>query len=60
MSNEYKEWEKDRTEEAWNALHEIIEIVEGEVYEDCLDSCQTDESYKYNCIESVLELYGWI
>ena len=26
MSNEYKEWEKERTLEAWNDIHKIVEI----------------------------------
>ena len=33
MSNEYKEWKKERALEAWDDIHEIAEIVENEHYE---------------------------
>lgn len=51
MSNEYKEWEEDRKDEAWNTLHKIIEIVENPYY----DEIDRDlEIYK------ILEEGGWL
>lgn len=52
MSNEYKEWEKDRAEEAWNDINKIAEIAE-------LDNHANTEECFYKIV-NVLKEGGWL
>ena len=54
MSNVYKEWIKDRKEEAWNTLIDIGAIIEkGEHLGD-------EKSVIYDKIFKTLEAGGWL
>ena len=56
MSNEYKEWEKDRAEEAWDTLNKIAEVIEDwEIFK--------DGGAGYECfsqIRDIMKKDGWV
>ena len=52
MSNEYKEWEKERALEAWDDIHKIAEIFENECYDYPEDRIMD--------IEEILKNGGWL
>lgn len=56
MSNEYKEWEKDRKEEAWIAINKISEIFENAGEETFYQGYFRDKWYE---IKNILEKYWW-
>lgn len=55
MSNEYKEWKKERSLEAWDDIHKIVEIFENKCY-DCLE----DRIKTIMDIEEILKNGGWL
>lgn len=55
MSNEYKEWEKERSLEAWNDIHKIVEVFENKYYDYPEDRAKTIMD-----IEEILKNGGWL
>ena len=55
MSNEYKEWKKERSLEAWDDIHKIAEIFENEYY-----NCPEDRIKTIMDIEEILKNGGWL
>ena len=55
MSNEYKEWKKERSLEAWDDIHKITEIFENEHYDYPEDRIKTIMD-----IEEILKNAGWL
>ena len=55
MSNEYKEWEKERALEAWNDIHKIVEIFENKYYDYPENRATTIMD-----IEEILKNGGWL
>ena len=55
MSNEYKEWKKERSLEAWDDIHKIAEIFENEHYD-----CPENRATTIIDIEEILKNGGWL
>ena len=55
MSNEYKEWKKERSLEAWDDINKIAEIFENEHYDYPEDRIKTIMD-----IEEILKNGGWL
>ena len=54
MSNEYKEWKKERSLEAWDDIHKIVEIFFFFYYDYPEDRIKTIMD-----IEEILKNGGW-
>ena len=57
MSNPYKEWEKDREEEAWDDIHKIVDFIEDWKNK---GSKSSDIIYVLLDIVRVIEEGGWV
>jgi len=57
MSNEYKEWEKDRKEQAWEDILAIAEIVECDFQ---ATACEETKIHSFEMIKDILVKGGWI
>lgn len=57
MSNEYKEWERDRKEQAWEDILAIAEIVECDFQ---ATACEETKIHSFEMIKDILVKGGWI
>lgn len=51
MNNMYREWKKERGEEAWDTIHDIVEV---------FDDDGIDNFDKFDKIKEILERDNWI
>ena len=60
MSNEYKEWKRDRAEEAWNSLNSIVEYYEEEMSDELMRGDPAGDLWFADRVKEVLKNGGWI